>query len=82
MLGAGLGLAAVFIIVISTVTTTFLDVYSAGVSFSSITDRPGSKTTAVIACIAGTALAVLTPVEQYENFLFLIGSVFAPMNRY
>ena len=79
MLGAGLGLAAVFIIVISTVTTTFLDVYSAGVSFSSITDRPGSKTTAVIACIAGTALAVLTPVEQYENFLFLIGSVFAPM---
>ena len=79
ILGAGLGLAAVFIIVISTVTTTFLDVYSAGVSFSSITDRPGSKTTAVIACIAGTALAVLTPVEQYENFLFLIGSVFAPM---
>ncbi|MDD4751364.1 MAG: putative hydroxymethylpyrimidine transporter CytX, partial [Synergistaceae bacterium] len=23
--------------------------------------------------------AVFTPIEQYENFLFLIGSVFAPM---
>ncbi|MEA4873079.1 MAG: putative hydroxymethylpyrimidine transporter CytX [Synergistaceae bacterium] len=79
MLSAGLGVAAVFIIVISTVTTTFLDVYSAGVSFSSITDRISSSTTAVLACIAGTALAVLTPIEQYENFLFLIGSVFAPM---
>ena len=79
MLSAGLGVAAVFIIVISTVTTTFLDVYSAGVSFSSITDKVSSTTTALIACIAGTALAVFTPIEQYENFLFLIGSVFAPM---
>lgn len=79
MLGAGLGIAAVFIIVISTVTTTFLDVYSAGVSFSSITNCISTRTTAVIACIAGTGLAVFTPIEQYENFLFLIGSVFAPM---
>lgn len=79
MLSAGLGVAAVFIIVISTVTTTFLDVYSAGVSFSSITYRVSSTSTALIACIAGTALAVFTPIEQYENFLFMIGSVFAPM---
>ncbi len=48
-------------------------------SFSSITDRVSSTNTALIACIAGTALAVFTPIEQYENFLFLIGSVFAPM---
>ena len=79
MLSAGLGVTAVFIIVISTVTTTFLDVYSAGVSFSSMTDRVSISTAAIIACIAGTALAVFTPIEQYENFLFLIGSVFAPM---
>lgn len=79
MLSAGLGMVAVFIIVISTVTTTFLDVYSASVSFSSITGRINSRTTAIIACIAGTTLAVFTPIEQYENFLFLIGSVFVPM---
>ena len=79
MLGAGLGMSAVFIIVISTVTTTFLDVYSAGVSFSSITEKPGRKSAALLACLAGTVLAVMTPIEQYENFLFLIGSVFAPM---
>lgn len=79
MLSAGLGVAAVFIIVISTVTTTFLDVYSAGVSFSSITDRISSRATAIAVCMAGTALAVFTPIEQYQSFLFLIGSVFAPM---
>ncbi|MEA4849102.1 MAG: putative hydroxymethylpyrimidine transporter CytX, partial [Clostridiaceae bacterium] len=27
----------------------------------------------------GTVLAIFTPIEQYENFLYLIGSVFAPM---
>ena len=34
---------------------------------------------AVIVAAAGTLLAIFTPIEQYENFLFLIGSVFAPM---
>jgi len=27
----------------------------------------------------GTALAILTPITQITNFLYLIGSVFAPM---
>ena len=30
-------------------------------------------------CIVGALLAVFTPITQYENFLYLIGSVFAPM---
>ena len=79
MVEAGLGLAAVVIVIISTVTTTFLDVYSAGVSFMSVSRRFGQKTTAVAVCVTGMLLAVFTPIEQYENFLFLIGSIFAPM---
>lgn len=79
MLSAGLGLAAVYIIIAATVTTTFLDVYSAGVSFFSITKKISKKKIAVIACIAGTLLAIAAPMSQYENFLYLIGSVFAPM---
>lgn len=79
MLSAGLGLAAIFIIIVSTVTTTFLDAYSAGVSFMTINEKAGEKTVAIIVAVAGTLLAIFTPIEQYENFLFLIGSVFAPM---
>ena len=79
MLSAGLGLAAVYIIIAATVTTTFLDVYSAGVSFLSITRKTSKKTISVITCIAGAMLAILAPISQYENFLYLIGSVFAPM---
>ena len=79
MLQAGLGLTGILIIIFSTVTTTFLDAFSAGVSFTSITGRFHEKKAAVIVCIAGTLLAIYCPLEQYENFLYLIGSVFAPM---
>jgi len=79
MLRAGLGLAGVLIVILSTVTTTFLDVYSAGVSFRNISTRFGEKGVALLAAVLGTLLAMFTPIEQYESFLYLIGSVFAPM---
>jgi len=79
MVQSGLGIGGVIIIILSTVTTTFLDAYSAGVSLVSISARVKAKWSAVIVCIIGTLLAIFTPVEQYENFLYLIGSVFAPM---
>lgn len=79
MFQAGLGLAGVIIVIFATVTTTFLDAYSAGVSFASIAPKADEKRIAVIVCVIGTIFAIFTPIEQYENFLYLIGSVFAPM---
>lgn len=79
MLQAGLGLIGVIIIIFSTVTTTYLDAYSAGMSFTSISNKVRDKWIAIIVCVVGMILAILTPVEQYQNFLYLIGSVFAPM---
>lgn len=79
MVTAGLGMAGLIIIIFSTVTTTFLDVYSAGVSLNSISKIFNEKWTAIVVCIIGMLLAIFTPITQYENFLYLIGSVFAPM---
>ena len=79
MIKAGFGLAGLFIVIFSTVTTTFLDVFSAGVSAFSITKRWSVKQTAIAVCLIGTLLAIFTPVEQFESFLYFIGSVFAPM---
>ncbi len=79
MLKAGLGVAALIIVVFSTVTTTFLDVYSAGVTSQSIVSDFNKKIVAIAVCVLGTLLAIFTPITQYENFLYLIGSVFAPM---
>ena len=79
MVSAGLGIAGLIIIVFSTVTTTFLDVYSAGVSLNSISKRFNGKIAAIAVCVIGMLLSIFTPITQYENFLYLIGSVFAPM---
>lgn len=79
MITAGFSVAGLIVIVLSTVTTTFLDVYSAGVSSVSISKRINEKVAAVIVCVIGTVFAILAPVAQFENFLYFIGSVFAPM---
>ncbi len=57
----------------------FLDAYSAGVSANNISAKLSETPIAVAVAVVGTLLAVLLPVTEYENFLLLIGSVFAPM---
>lgn len=79
LLGAGLGAAGILAVVLSTVTTTFLDAYSAGTSANNISARFAETPVAVGVTLIGTVLAVMLPVTEYENFLLLIGSVFAPM---
>lgn len=79
MLAANLGIAALGIIVLSTVTTTFLDAYSAGVTCLNILPKFNERKIAVIMGIIGTLVAMVLPIEQYENFLYAIGSVFAPL---
>lgn len=75
----GLGVVALIIILFSTVTTAFLDVYSAGISFINITSKVKEKTVVLATCVIGVILAMITPIEQYQDFLYLIGSVFVPL---
>ena len=79
LLTAGFGIAALLLVVFSTVTTTFLDVFSAGVSAANFSKKVNEKKAAVIMCVIGTCLAIFVPITQYENFLYLIGSVFSPL---
>ena len=79
MLKAGLGIAALLIMILSTVTTTFLDAFSAGVSAESLTKKLNGKTMGIIATVIGTVGACLFNMDNIMNFLYLIGSVFAPM---
>ena len=79
MVKAGLGIAGLLIIVFSTVTTTFLDAYSAGISRQSIFAKMKGKWIALAAAVIGTLGAVIFPMDDITGFLYLIGSVFAPM---
>ncbi len=79
MVSAGLGIAGLLIIVFSTVTTTFLDAYSAGVSSETVSKKPGSKWVAIGAAVLGILGAIFLPLYDITDFLYFIGSVFAPM---
>lgn len=79
LLKAGLGVAGLLIVVFSTVTTTFLDAYSAGVSSVSVSEKIPEKTAAIAVTVLGTLGAVVYPMDNITDFLYLIGSVFAPM---
>ena len=79
MVKASLGIAGLLIVVFSTVTTTFLDAYSAGISGESIFSKLKGKWIAVAAAVIGTVCAIFFPMDDITDFLYLIGSVFAPM---
>lgn len=79
MMKAGLGIAGLLIIVFSTVTTTFLDAYSAGISSESVWAKINGKWFAVGATVLGMIGAIFFPISNITDFLYLIGSVFAPM---
>ena len=79
MVKAGLGIAALIILVFSTVTTTFLDAWSAGISAESLSAKLNGKKTAIAVTVIGTAAAILFPMDDITGFLYLIGSVFAPL---
>lgn len=79
MVKAGLGIAALAILILSTVTTTFLDAWSAGISAESLSKKFSGKRIAALTAVLGTAAAILWPMDDITGFLYLIGSVFAPM---
>ena len=76
---AGLGIAGLLIIVFSTVTTTFLDACSAGISSESLSAKINGKWIAVAVTVIGTVGAISVPLADITDFLYFIGSVFAPM---
>lgn len=70
---------ALAVVLLSTVTTAFLDARSGGISLAAAVPRIAERPAVAVSAGAGFLLALAAPVEQYENFLLLIGSVFAPL---
>ena len=79
MVKAGLGIIGLLIVVFSTVTTTFLDAYSAGISSETILSKLNGKYVTIAVTVIGTVAAILFPMDDITDFMYFIGSVFAPM---
>ena len=72
-------LPAVLIVLLSTLTTTFLDVYSNAVSAQSLFPKIGTRPLVALAGLAGTAIALFFDATKYEGFLLFIGAAFCPL---
>lgn len=79
LLKLGLGAAGLLLIVFSTVTTTFLDAFSAGMSAKSMFKKLPEKSFTIVLTIICMLAAMMFPMNNITEFLFFIGSVFAPM---
>jgi NCS1 family nucleobase:cation symporter-1 len=80
MVKFGWSIPALLIVLFSTFTTTFLDIYSTAVSSLNIFPKLGERKGVLIGGILGTATALLFPtLLNYEHFLLFIGAMFCPL---
>jgi nucleobase:cation symporter-1, NCS1 family len=80
MLKFGWAIPALIIVLFSTFTTTFLDIYSTAVSGLNIVPSLGEGRGVIIGGVLGTATALVFPaLLDYEDFLLFIGAMFCPL---
>jgi Purine-cytosine permease and related proteins len=73
------GLVALLVIVFSTVTTTFMDAYSAATNLNNLWHRGHVNLWGVGVTVVGWAIALGVSMAYYQNFLYAIGAVFTPL---
>ncbi|MFZ2625583.1 MAG: cytosine permease [Propionibacterium sp.] len=73
------GAVALALLLTDEVDDAFADVYSATVSVHNILPGLDRRVIAIVMGVASTALAGVLDFDQYENFLYLIGSAFVPL---
>lgn len=77
--GVAFGVAALLAVWLGTITTTFLDIYSANMSLVNILPKVKEWQGSLATGIAGTALAFIPWMDAFVSFLYIIGAVFVPM---
>jgi putative hydroxymethylpyrimidine transporter CytX len=80
MLKFGWAVPALIIVLFSTFTTTFLDIYSTAISGLNIFPKLGERKGIWIGGILGIMVAIIFPaLLDYEHFLLFIGAMFCPL---
>ncbi len=80
MLKFGWAIPALIIVLFSTFTTTFLDIYSTAISGLNIFPKLGERAGIWIGGILGIIVAIIFPaILDYEHFLLFIGAMFCPL---
>ena len=75
----GLAVPALVLVVLSTITSDFPDIYSATCSMMNISNKIKPNTMLWFTGLISIIAALLFPMSQYENFLLFIGAMFIPL---
>jgi len=79
LLNQGYGLIGVAIIMLSTISTTYLDAFSAGVSIKNLLPNFSEKHLGTGVVILSILVALTFPMTAYQSFLLWIGALFVPL---
>lgn len=79
ILSVAFGAAGLALLLGDETDNAFADVYSAAISLKNV--RPGWSTRGLVVGVGAIVLAIALAVDltQYQNFLFLVGSLFTPL---
>ena len=75
----GLAVPALIMVVFSTITSNFPDLYSATCSMMNLSKKTNPKLFMWIVAILTILVALVFPMGQYENYLLFIGAMFIPL---
>jgi putative hydroxymethylpyrimidine transporter CytX len=76
---AGLAVPALLMVVFSTITSDFPDLYSATCSMLNVSERVSARAFLWMTGIVSIVVALVFPMERYESFLYFIGAMFVPL---
>jgi putative hydroxymethylpyrimidine transporter CytX len=79
ILAVPVGGLALMILVFDELDEVFANIYSTVVSTQNVHPRLDRRVAAVVVGALSTVLALAFDIKSYENFLFLLGSVFVPL---
>jgi putative hydroxymethylpyrimidine transporter CytX len=79
LLALPVGAVALGILVLDEIDEAFANLYSTAMSAQNLRPTLDRRWVVMAVGIVATLLGLVTDVTQYENFLFLIGSVFIPL---
>jgi NCS1 family nucleobase:cation symporter-1 len=79
LLAVPAGGLAIAILAIDEVDEAFANIYSTAMSMQNLAGRLDRRLLALAFGALATGLGLVTDITRYENFLFLIGSVFIPL---
>ena len=79
ILQASFGALALGLILIDETDNGYSDLYSAAVSTHSLVPKWSVRVWGPVLAAVATVLALLLPIQNYQDFLYLLGSVFVPL---